>query len=88
MFDTSWDNAEKPEYALHVNAIGDGMINVCGEGGDIEIGDYLVTSSIPGKGMKQEDDLLHNYTVARSRQNVSFSNKEEVKQIACIYVCG
>lgn len=88
MFDSSWDNAKKPEYALHVNAIGDGMINVCGEGGDIEIGDYLVTSSIPGKGMKQEDDLLHNYTVARSRQNVSFSNKEEVKQIACIYVCG
>lgn len=88
MFDSSWDDANKPLHALHVNAIGDGMINVCGEGGDIEIGDYLVTSSIPGKGMKQEDDLLHNYTVARSRQNVSFSNKEEVKQIACIYVCG
>ena len=88
MFDSSWDDAEKPEYALHVNAIGDGMINVCGEGGDIEIGDYLVTSSIPGKGMKQEDDLLHNYTVARARQAMTFDNESEVKQIACIYVCG
>lgn len=88
MFDSSWDNAEKPEYALHVNAIGDGMINVTGEGGDIEIGDYIITSSTRGKGMKQEDDLLHNYTVARSRQNVSFKSKDEVKQIACVYVCG
>jgi len=88
VFDSSWDEANKPEHALHVNAIGDGMINVCGEGGDIEVGDYIVTSSMKGKGMKQQDDLLHNYTVARARQNVTFSGKDEVKQIACIYVCG
>jgi hypothetical protein len=64
------------------------MINVCGEGGDIEIGDLIVTSSIPGKGMKQADDLVRNTTVAKSRQNVTFSGPTEVKQIACIYMCG
>ena len=55
---------------------------------DIEIGDYITTSSMPGKGMKQDDDLLHNYTVAKARENVTFSSPTEVKQIACSYHCG
>ncbi len=41
-----------------------------------------------GKGMKQDDDLLHNYTVAKSLEDVSFSNPSEVKQISCTYHCG
>lgn len=84
-----------PEYydiqdykVVNVNALGEGMINVCGEGGDIEIGDLIVTSSIPGKGMKQADDLVRNITVAKSRQNVTFSGPTEVIQIACIYISG
>jgi hypothetical protein len=58
------------------------------ENGDIEIGDYITTSSIPGKGMKQSDDLMHNYTVAKARENVTFSSPTEVKLIACTYHCG
>jgi len=84
-----------PEYydigdylVVNVNALGEGMINVCGQGGDIEIGDLIVTSDIAGKGMKQADDLVRNITVAKSRQNVTFSGPTEVKQIACIYVSG
>jgi hypothetical protein len=73
---------------VYVNSIGEGLINVCGENGDIEIGDYITTSSIPGKGMKQSDDLMHNYTVAKARENVTFSSPTEVKQIACSYHCG
>jgi hypothetical protein len=71
-----------------LNALGEGLINVCGENGDIEIGDYITTSSIPGKGMKQDDDLMRNYTVAKSRENVTFSSPTEVKMIACTYHCG
>jgi hypothetical protein len=41
-----------------------------------------------GKGMKQGDDLYHAYTVAKARQNVTFSSPDEVIQIACIYVSG
>lgn len=86
----------KPEYAntydtyrpIAVNAIGEGKINVCGMGGDIAIGDLIVCSSIPGKGMKQNDDSLQSYTVAKSRQAVTFSSPTEVKQIACIYLGG
>ena len=73
---------------VYVNSVGEGLINVCGENGDIEIGDYITTSSIPGKGMKQSDDLMHNYTVAKARENVTFSSPTEVKQIACSYHCG
>ena len=71
-----------------INALGEGQVNVCGEGGDIAQGDYITTSSMPGKGMRQDDDLVHNYTVAKAREAVTFSSPNEVKQVACIYVCG
>jgi hypothetical protein len=86
----------KPEYAdiydtyrpIGVNAIGEGKINVCGQGGDISIGDFICSSDTLGKGMKQADDLFHNYTVAKARENVTFSSPSEIKQIACIYMGG
>jgi hypothetical protein len=71
-----------------MNALGEGQINVCGEGGDLEIGDLITTSNTAGKGMKQADDLIRNYTVAKCREAVSFSSPSEVKTVACIYMCG
>lgn len=71
-----------------INAIGEGLINVCGEGGDIDAGDLIATSSIPGKGMKQADDIVRSITVAKAREAVTFASPTEVKQIACIYLCG
>jgi len=70
------------------NALGEGLVNVCGEGGSIEVGDLIVTSSIAGKGMKQADDIIRGYTVAKARESVTFTSADEVKQIACIYVAG
>jgi hypothetical protein len=72
---------------IHINALGEGMINVCGENGNIEKGDLIVTSSIPGKGMKQSDDIVRSYTVAKARESVTFVGNE-IKQIACVYTCG
>ena len=71
-----------------VNGIGEGQINVCGQNGDIEAGDYIVTSSIPGKGMRQDDDIMRSYTVAKATESVAFSSPTEVKMIACIYVAS
>ncbi len=77
------------EYDLvSFNAIGEGKINVCGENGPISAGDLIVTSSLPGKGMRQSDNIVRNYTVAKARESVTFSSQDEVKQIACIYLCG
>lgn len=71
-----------------INGVGEGAVNVCGEGGNIQIGDLIVTSSIPGKGMKQADDIIRSYTVARAREAVAFNSPTEVKLVACIYLCG
>lgn len=71
-----------------INALGEGQINVCGEGGDVQPGDLIVTSSMPGKGMRQADDIIRSYTVAKAREAVTFSSPTEVKQVACIYLCG
>jgi hypothetical protein len=43
---------------------------------------------MPGKGMKQDDDLMRNYTIAKSRENVTFASPTEVKMIACTYHAG
>lgn len=76
-------------YSLHlINGVGEGMLNVCGEGGNIEAGDLICSSSLLGKGMKQSDDIVRNITVAKAREDVVFKDKNEVKQIACIYLCG
>jgi hypothetical protein len=86
----------KPEYKtvleentlVLVNALGEGLINVCGENGNLVVGDLIVTSSIPGKGMKQSDDIIRSITVARSREAVTFSSPTDVQQVACVYLCG
>jgi hypothetical protein len=61
---------------------------VCGENGNIQAGDLIVSSSIPGKGMRQADDIIRSYTVAKARESVTFDSPTQVKMIACIYHCG
>jgi hypothetical protein len=78
---------------IEIAAIGEGMINVCSEGGNIADGDLIVTSSTPGKGMKQADDIVRSYTVAKARlgRGVVLDWSLEgvtTKQIPCIYLCG
>lgn len=70
-----------------VNAVGEGQVNVCGEGGDIEAGDLLCTSSMRGKAMRQQDDIVRSYTVARAREAAKIAPGESA-MIACIYMCG
>jgi hypothetical protein len=71
-----------------INSIGEGQVNVCGENGNIEIGDLIVSSSTAGKGMKQDDDIVRSCTVGKAREAVTFASASTVKQIACIYMCG
>ena len=67
----------------HINGI-----KVCNEGGDIEIGDLLVTSSTPGYFMKQSDDIIRNYTAAKSGQNVTFGSETTKDNVYSIMMCG
>lgn len=73
---------------ISVNSVGEGGVLVCGENGDIASGDLIVASSLPGKGMKQTDDIVRSYTVAKAREDVTFSGPSDIKMVACIYLCG
>lgn len=69
-----------------VFALGDGHVLVCSEGGDIALGDYICSSNTQGHGMKQDEDLLYNYTVAKATEAVSWANESSnTKLISCTY---
>jgi hypothetical protein len=53
--------------------VGEGGIWVSNENGNIENGDYITTSNIAGIGMRQDDDILHNYTCAKAVMSCNFA---------------
>jgi len=57
---------------LIINSVGEGAIWVCNSNGNIENGDYITSSDYLGYGEKQDDDLLHNYTVAKATMDCTF----------------
>jgi hypothetical protein len=90
----------KPEddNRVIINSLGEGCIWVCDVNGALENGDYMTTTELaPGYGVKQDDDLLHNYTVAKITENEDFSdmtngkvleNGIKCKFVGCTYHCG
>ena len=66
------DETEETLDRLVVNSLGEGAIWICNINGNLENGDYITTCEIPGYGMLQDDDLLHNYTVAKITQDCTF----------------
>ena len=88
---------------LIINSIGEGAIWVCNINGNLENGDYITTCEIPGYGMLQDDDILHNYTVAKITQDCMFEldnplydciefehegNTYRKAFVGCTYHCG
>jgi hypothetical protein len=57
-----------------INSVGEGGIWVCNMNGNLVNGDYITTSSVPGYGMRQPDDVHKNYTVAKITCDCDFSN--------------
>lgn len=74
---------------VSVNALGEGGILVCNENGNIDNGDYLTSANLAGYACKQDDDLLHSYTVAKALESVDWANEPQAtKLIACTYHAG
>ncbi len=67
---------EGERYAA-VNAVGEGRVWVTNMSGDIEPGDYITTSPVPGYGQKQNDDLLHSYTAGKATEKVDWNKVTE-----------
>lgn len=49
------------------------------ENGDIENGDYIVSSSVMGYGMLQDNDIMRSCTVAKATIDCDFTLKQEYR---------
>jgi len=79
--DTEWGD-RLGSNIVRINGLGEGAIWITNINGNIENGDYICSSIIPGYGRKQDDDLLHNYTVAKSTMDCDFDLNNDG-----LYVC-
>ena len=73
---------------LVINSLGEGGIKVCNQGGHIYNGDLLCSSDIQGLAMRQDDDLVRNYTIGKATQDYIFESSLDYKLIGCVYYCG
>jgi hypothetical protein len=57
----------------YINSVGEGAMWVTDINGSLESGDYITTSNVAGYGQRQDDDVLHNYTVAKITMDCDFN---------------
>jgi len=76
-FVTEYEQSEE-DRPLTINSLGEGAIWVSNINGPIKNGDYITTGQLPGLGVKQDDDILHSYTVAKITTDCSFDETEIV----------
>ncbi len=81
------DLGKRTDNRLFINSVGEGGILVNSEGGNIENGDLLCSSSTTGIAMKQTEEYVANYTIGKSTQDYNFTGNEN-KLIGCVYYCG
>jgi hypothetical protein len=68
------------ERRYHINSLGEGSIWITNKNNDLQNGDYITSSTIPGYGQTQTESQLHNYTVAKITCNCHFSMTKIVKR--------
>jgi hypothetical protein len=78
---TSLIEKEKGDNRVYINSVGEGAIWVVNTNGSLESGDYITTSNVAGYGQKQDDDVLHNYTVAKITMDCDFEPVTQPIQI-------
>ncbi len=64
------------------------LVRVCSEGGPVALGDLICSSSTPGVGMNQGDDMPRSYTVAKARGTYDPATDGAEKTIPCTLICG
>ena len=72
-----WHTPSQGERFGIVNALGEGRVWVSNLNGNIEAGDYITTSNIPGYGQRQDDDLLRSYTLGKAIEDVDWDMVSE-----------
>ena len=64
---------EMGDNRVIVNSLGEGAIWVADTNGPLVSGDYMTTSHLTGYSQKQDDDILHNSTVAKITMDCDFN---------------
>jgi hypothetical protein len=72
-----WYSPDAGDRFASVNALGEGRVWVTNINGDIEAGDFITASEIPGYGQAQGDDLLHNYTLGKAMETINWDSVTE-----------
>jgi hypothetical protein len=70
---TSIFKKESYDRRLVISGCGEGFLWVSDYNGQLEAGDLISSSLIPGIGMKQDDDLLRSCTVAKITMDCDFN---------------
>ena len=93
--DGGQSNLQNPSYIYSSDGNFSVSLLVTDTNGNIETGDYICSSNRTGHGEKQDDDILHNYTVAKATEPIDFSTIEVDSDlgyksvlVACTYHCG
>lgn len=71
-FKTIYEQEDEVNRVL-VSTYGLGTVWVCDINGSFNNGDYITTSIINGYGMRQDDDIFHNYTFGKIMHNCNFN---------------
>ena len=72
-------NKEKGDVRYHVNGLGEGAIWVSDMNGPLESGDFITSSDLRGYGMKQDEEQMMNYTVAKITMDCDFEAQQQPK---------
>ena len=93
----NWGVGENENH-IKVNSLGEGQVLVTNINGEIENGDYIISSDISGLGQKQNDDILRSSTVAKCVEDVDWASITDTvihdgqtykkALVACTYHCG
>lgn len=82
-FKTDYGNFNN-ELQSVMNSLGEGGVWVCNKNGSLETGDMITSSTVPGYGILQDDDVHHSYTVGKITCDCDFSLvKEKKQQLVC-----
>ena len=82
------------DIKLQVNSAGEGGIWVSNMNGDLKNGDLITTCKLKGYGMKQDDDIVRSYTVAKITCDCDFKKSKTISHnsktykiefVGCIY---
>ena len=80
--------SKKIEQSILINAVGNCIVKVTDSNSNIEVGDYITTSSRKGIAQKQDEAMLMNYTLGKAQESVNWKkvNKDPKKGYKWKYI--